>query len=133
MTWHGMGGGRILDVLALWTADTMHFSICALGWTRERGLHLLRQRGTPQGIHCPVFEVSTFWTLGFPGGSEGKESTCNVCDTEMWVRSLSREDPLQGGGDGNPLHYSYLENPHGQRSLVHRGLRSIGSHRVGHS
>ena len=97
MTWYGMEGGRILDVLALWTADTVHFSICALGWTRERGLHLLRERGTPQGIHCPVFEVSTFWTLGFPGGSEGKESTCNVWDTEMWVRSLGREDPLEGG------------------------------------
>ena len=23
-----------------------------------------------------------------------------------------------GGGHGNPLHYSCLENPHGQRSLV---------------
>jgi len=23
-----------------------------------------------------------------------------------------------GGGDGNPLQYSCLENPHGQRSLV---------------
>ena len=23
-----------------------------------------------------------------------------------------------GGGHGNPLHYSWLENPHGQRSLV---------------
>ena len=23
-----------------------------------------------------------------------------------------------GGGHGNPLQYSYLENPHGQRSLV---------------
>ena len=25
---------------------------------------------------------------------------------------------LPGGGDGNPLHYSCLENPHGQRSLA---------------
>ena len=23
-----------------------------------------------------------------------------------------------GGGDGNPLQYSWLENPHGQRSLA---------------
>ena len=36
---------------------------------------------------------------------------------ETWVRSLGGEDPL-GGGHGNPLQYSCLENPHGQRSLV---------------
>ena len=36
---------------------------------------------------------------------------------ESWVRSLSWEDPL-GGGHGNPLQYSCLENPHGQRILV---------------
>ena len=32
-----------------------------------------------------------------------------------------------GGGRGNPLQYSYLENPHGQRSLVatvHGGAKS---------
>ena len=33
-------------------------------------------------------------------------------------------------GHGNPLQYSCLENPHGQRSLV--GLQSMGSLRVGH-
>ena len=54
MAWQGVGGGRILDVLALWIAEMMHFSICALGWTRERGLRVLRKRGTPQGIHCPL-------------------------------------------------------------------------------
>ena len=36
---------------------------------------------------------------------------------EAWVRSLGWEDPL-GGGHGNPLQYSCLENPHGQRSLA---------------
>ena len=34
---------------------------------------------------------------------------------EMWVRSLGWDD--SGGGHGNPLQYTYLENPHGQRSL----------------
>ena len=28
----------------------------------------------------------------------------------MWVQSLGREDS-PGGGNGNPLQYSYLENP----------------------
>ena len=35
---------------------------------------------------------------------------------ETWVESLGWEDPLEGG-HGNPLQYSCLENPHGQRSL----------------
>ena len=34
---------------------------------------------------------------------------------ETWVRSLGRSP---GGGHGNPLQYSGLENPHGQRSLA---------------
>ena len=33
---------------------------------------------------------------------------------ETWVPSLSWEDPLK---DSNPLQYSYLKNPHGQRNL----------------
>ena len=47
----------------------------------------------------------------------------------MWetsVRSLGWEDSPQGG-HGNPLQYSCLENPHGQRSLVDYSPRS---HRV---
>ena len=36
---------------------------------------------------------------------------------ETWVRSLDWEDPLKEG-IGNPLQYSCLENPHGQKSLV---------------
>ena len=52
--------------------------------------------------------------LGVPGGSEGKASACNVGDPGSipgWGRS-------PGGGHGNPLQYSCLENPHGQRSLA---------------
>ena len=36
---------------------------------------------------------------------------------ETWVGSLGWKDS-PGGGHGNPLQYSCLENPHGQRSLV---------------
>ena len=35
-----------------------------------------------------------------------------------------------GGGHGNPLQYSCLENPHGQKSLG--GLQSLELHSVGH-
>ena len=52
--------------------------------------------------------------LGFPGGSNSKESTCNGGDLDL-IPGLGR--PL-GGGPGNPLQYSCLENPYGQRSLA---------------
>ena len=31
--------------------------------------------------------------MGFPGGSDGKESACNVQETQ--VQSLDQEDPLE--------------------------------------
>ena len=53
--------------------------------------------------------------LGFPGGgSDGKESACNGGD----LGSISGLGSSLGGGHGNPLQYSCLENPHGQKSLV---------------
>ena len=50
--------------------------------------------------------------MGFSVGSDGKETTCNAGD----VGSISGLGRSPGGGHGNPLQYSYLENPHGQRS-----------------
>ena len=50
----------------------------------------------------------------FPGGSDDKESTCNAGDLDS-IPGLGRSP---GRGHGNPLQYSCLENPHGQRSLV---------------
>ena len=52
--------------------------------------------------------------LGLPGVSDGKESACNVGDLGS-TPGLGRSP---GGGHGNPLKYSCLENPHGQRSLA---------------
>ena len=49
--------------------------------------------------------------LGFPRGSDGKESACNAGDLGL-IPGLGRSP---GGGHGNPLQYSCLENPHGQR------------------
>ena len=37
---------------------------------------------------------------------------------ETWVQYLGWDDSLEEGGHGNPLQYSCLENPHGQRSLM---------------
>ena len=50
---------------------------------------------------------------GFPCGSDGKETTCSVGD----LGSISELGRSLGGGDGNPLQYSCLENPHEQRNL----------------
>ena len=51
---------------------------------------------------------------GFPGGSVGKESACNVGDLGL-IPGLGRSP---GGGHGKPVLNSYLQNPHGQRSLL---------------
>ena len=58
--------------------------------------------------------LSTPVLLGFPGGSDGKESPCNAGDLNS-IPGLGRSP---GGGHGNSLQYSCLENPHEQRSLV---------------
>ena len=58
------------------------------------------------------FGLSSF--TGFPGVSDGKESTCNARDLGS-IPGLGR---FPGEGNGNPFQYSYLQNPHGQRSLV---------------
>ena len=44
---------------------------------------------------------------GFPGGSDGNESACNVGDL-VSIPGLGRSP---GGGHGNPLQYSCLETP----------------------
>ena len=53
-------------------------------------------------------------TSQIPGGSDSQESTCNAGD----LGSIPGSGRSPGGGHGNPLQYSCLENPHGQRSLV---------------
>ena len=63
--------------------------------------------------------------MGFSGGSESKESTCNE---EIWVHFLTPEDPLK---KGMATHSSILA----WRILgtaESGGLPSVGSHRVGH-
>ena len=52
--------------------------------------------------------------LGFPGSSVGNESACNAGDPSS-IPGLRRSP---GERNSNPLQYSSLENPHGQRSLA---------------
>jgi len=58
-------------------------------------------------LPTPVF-------LGFSGSPDDKEFACNEGDLGS-IPGLGRSP---GGGHGNPLQYSYPENPHGKRSLV---------------
>ena len=52
--------------------------------------------------------------IGFLGGSDGKESSCSAGDPG----SIPGSGGSPGKGNGYPLQYSGLENPHGQKSLV---------------
>ena len=64
--------------------------------------------------------------MGFPGGASGKELACQCRrhkrrGFDPWVGTIP------GGGHGNPLQYSCLENP------MDRGAWLGTVHRVTHS
>ena len=72
-------------------------------------------------VGCHFFGLWVCLKMGFPGGLDGKESTCNAGDMGL-IAGLGRSP---GGGHGNPLQYSCLENSYGQRSLAESmGLQS---------
>ena len=58
-------------------------------------------------LSTPVF-------LGFPDGSDGKESACSARN----LGSIPGFGRSPGRGHGYPPQDSCLENPHGQRSLM---------------
>ena len=51
--------------------------------------------------------------MGFPSGSDSKESACNVGD----LGSIPGMGRSPGEGNWYPLQYSGLEDPHEQRTL----------------
>ena len=63
-------------------------------------------------FHSNSFTMPHF--KGFPGGSVGKESACNEGDPDL----IPGSGRSPGEGNGNPLQYSCLENPHGPRNLA---------------
>ena len=54
------------------------------------------------------------WFMAFPGGSAVKNAPANAGGTGL----IPESGRSPGGGNGSPLQYSCLENPHGQRSLA---------------
>ena len=66
--------------------------------------------------------------MGFPGGSVVKNPPANAGDTRD-AGSISESGRSPGGGHGNPLQYSCLENPMDRGA---GGIQSMGLQRVTH-
>ena len=80
-------------ILAVWFDNKVNWlDNQAYSWVGK--IHWRRDR-----LLTPVF-------LGFPCGSAGQESACNVGDLSL-IPGLGRSP---GEGKGNPLQYSGLEN-----------------------
>ena len=62
--------------------------------------------------------------MGFPGGPVVKNLPANTGDSV----SIPESQRSSGGGNSNPLQYSRLENPHGQKSLA--GFSPVESDRL---
>ena len=56
--------------------------------------------------HVPPL-IKLLFNIDFPGGSDDKASSYNVGDPG----SIPGSGRSPGEGNGNPLQYSYLENP----------------------
>ena len=64
-------------------------------------------------------------TMGFPGGSDIKESSCSVGDPGF----IPGSGRSPGDGNGNPRQYSCLRIPWTEKI---GGLQSMGLQTVGH-
>ena len=83
-------------------------------------LYHLSHQGSPPGMQCRRLWFNSWigkiqWRrdnlpspvfLDFPGGSDGKDSACNLGDLD----SVSRLGRSPGEGKSYPLQYSFLEN-----------------------
>ena len=77
-----------------------------------------------KGMQKVLKQVRPF--MGFPSGSDCKESPCNSGDPD----SIPGSGRSSGEGNGNSLQSSCLEKPHGHRNLA--GYIVHGVQRVGH-
>ena len=85
----------------------------------ENSVDCIVHRVTKSRTRLSDFHFTSGELRGFPGGSDGRESTCNSGHLSL-IPGLRRSP---GGGLGNPFQYSCLENPHEQKSLVGYSLR----------
>ena len=109
----------LLAKLATWSQ--LRQSLCRICVAEGRSLFI-----SWDGLNknCPLVLVFLAGYSGFPGGSDSRESSCNVGDLGL-IPGVGRSP---GGGHGNLLQCSGLENPHLRRHLqatVHGVAKSL--------
>ena len=93
---------------------TLQLKVCVLSPMCSHFLTSPPAPGTMTQLSVILIFFFKIPCMGFPGASDGKESTCIAGD----LGSISGLGRSPGGGQGNRLQYSCLENHHGQRNLV---------------
>ena len=99
----------------------MEASYSAMNWGRSTHI-CYKCDGTVLSAHTPPF-VHLYMSHLHPGGSDSKESACNVGQ----LGSIPGSRRSLGEGNGNPLQYSCLENPMDRgawRATVHGVTKS---------
>ena len=81
-----------------------------------RGSSLPRDQTQVSCVSC-IWQADSLPLSHLGSSFDSKESSCNV----GYLGSIPGLGRSPGGGHGNPLQYSCLENAHGQRSLVGYG------------
>ena len=76
---------------------------------KRRTSRILGILKTEMGTNLYLLVKEKGFPDSFPGGSDGKESACNEGDLGF-IPVLGRS---LGGGRGNTLQYTCVENPHG--------------------
>ena len=109
---YGIFQARILECIAI-SFSREFFPTQGLNMCIERvsciGRHSLPPGKPISGLYHSLLINSPTERLDFPGGSNSKESACNVGDLGL-IPGLGRSP---GGEHGSPLQYSCLENPQG--------------------
>ena len=89
-------------------------------WTEEPGgLQFMgseRDTTEPLHFHFHIY-VYILYIYGFPRVASGKEPVCQ-CRRPKSHSLILGSGRSPGGAHGDPLQYSCLENPYGQRSLA---------------
>ena len=145
--WHRLNNDSLVMSVLLEEREAMETSRGGDLWVecRERRGHVtvavkevvgreepLQRCGMHQGLKR--YSVMNAWNdfgkeytfvVGFPSGSEGKESICNAGGAED-LGLMPGLERSPGGGHGNPPQYSCLENPMDRgvrQATVHRGCK----------
>ena len=112
--WKEVSGGSSSFATLIWTPQDL------LVLSPKSDHHI-----SPHGERLTLKKLKKFFFIqvGFPGGSDGKESACNTGDPG----SIPESGRSPREGNGYPLQYSCLEN-----SLDRGAWWAMGSQRIGH-